>query len=274
MSKPRARDRGADAGHTKGHGKGHIVAGFHAVQAKLKHAPDSIEHIYIDAERHDARMRALVARAEEAQVRVTMIDGRRLDGLAGGAHHQGVVAACSEASTARTLEDVLDAVTPTTLLLLLDGVTDPRNLGACMRSADAAGATAVIVPRDRSASLSPVVASAAAGAAETLPLIAVTNLARAMDEIKEAGIWIAGAAGEAEKTLYELELTGPIAWALGAEGEGLRRLTRERCDWLARIPMAGHVESLNVSVATGVCLFETLRQRSTAGRSANAGKSA
>jgi len=140
-------------------------------------------------------------------------------------------------------------------------VTDPRNLGACLRTADAAGAAAVIVPRDRSAAMSPVVAKAAAGAADTVPLIAVTNLARAMDELREAGVWIAGAAGEADRMVYELDLTGPIAWALGAEGEGLRRLTRERCDYLARIPMRGQVQSLNVSVATGICLFETQRQR-------------
>jgi 23S rRNA (guanosine2251-2'-O)-methyltransferase len=156
---------------------------------------------------------------------------------------------------------VVAAVQPTTLLLLLDGVTDPRNLGACLRTADAAGAAAVIVPRDRSAAMSPVVAKAAAGAADTVPLIAVTNLVRAMDELREAGVWIAGAAGEADRMVYELDLTGPIAWALGAEGEGLRRLTRERCDYLARIPMRGQVQSLNVSVATGICLFETQRQR-------------
>jgi 23S rRNA (guanosine2251-2'-O)-methyltransferase len=165
---------------------------------------------------------------------------------------------------ARTFDDVLDGVGPRTLLLLLDGVTDPRNLGACLRTAEAAGVQAVIVPRDRSANMTPVVASAAAGAAESLPLIAVTNLARSMQELREAGVWIAGAAGEAEKTLYEIDLTGPIAWALGAEGEGLRRLTRERCDVLARIPLHGQVESLNVSVATGICLFETQRQRSQA----------
>jgi len=159
---------------------------------------------------------------------------------------------------------VLADVRADTLLLLLDGVTDPRNLGACLRVADAAGAAAVIVPRDRSAALSPVVAKAAAGAAETLPLIAVTNLARAMGELKDAGVWIAGASGDAQTSLYELNLTGPLAWALGAEGEGLRRLTRERCDWLARIPLAGHVESLNVSVAAGICLFETVRQRRAA----------
>jgi 23S rRNA (guanosine2251-2'-O)-methyltransferase len=240
-----------------------IVAGFHAVTARLRHTPDSIEALYVDAERRDGRMQQLLQRAESAGVRITMADAARLQRLAGGSTHQGVVALCSEAAVARSLDDMLTHVDAQTLLLLLDGVTDPRNLGACMRTAEAAGAQALIVPRDRSASLTPVVAAAAAGAAESLPLIAVTNLARAMDEIREAGVWIAGATGEAERTIYEIDLTGPLAWALGAEGQGLRRLTREKCDWLARIPLRGHTESLNVSVATGVCLFETLRQRET-----------
>lgn len=239
-----------------------MLAGFHAVNARLRHAPDSIELLYVDGERRDARMKQLLERAERARVRIVAVDARRLHGLAGDASHQGVVALCAERAAAATLDDVLAAVRPDTLLLLLDGVTDPRNLGACLRVADAAGVAAVIVPRDRSAALTPVVAKAAAGATETLPLVAVTNLARAMDEIKEAGVWIAGASGDGQTSLYELNLTGPLAWALGAEGEGLRRLTRERCDWLARIPLAGHVESLNVSVAAGICLFETVRQRS------------
>ncbi len=238
-----------------------VVAGFHAVTARLRHSPNSIEALYIDAERRDGRMQQLLARAETAGVRPSLVDARRLQGLAGATPHHGVVALCRVEARANCLDDVLAIVSAQTLLLLLDGVTDPRNLGACMRTAEAAGAQAVIVPRDRSANLTPVVAAAAAGAAETLPLIAVTNLARAMDEIRAAGVWIAGAVGEAQRTLYDIDLNGPIAWALGAEGEGLRRLTREKCDWLARIPLHGHVESLNVSVAAGVCLFETLRQR-------------
>lgn len=241
-----------------------VLAGFHAVNARLRHAPDSIEVLYVDGERHDARMNQLLERAEQARVRIVAVDARRLHGLAGDVPHQGVVALYAERATAATLDDVLAAVRSDTLLLLLDGVTDPRNLGACLRVADAAGVAAVIVPRDRSAALTPVVAKAAAGATETLPLVAVINLARAMDELKDAGVWIAGASGDAPTSLYELTLTGPLAWALGAEGEGLRRLTRERCDWLARIPLAGHVESLNVSVAAGICLFETVRQRSAA----------
>jgi 23S rRNA (guanosine2251-2'-O)-methyltransferase len=238
-----------------------VVAGFHAVNARLRHAAASIETLYVDATRRDARMQQLLDRARGAGVKVTVGDAERLQRMAAGSTHQGVVALCREAELARTLDEVLAAVGAQTLLLLLDGVTDPRNLGACMRTAEAAGAQALIVPRDRSAGLSPVVAAAAAGAAETLPLIAVTNLARAMEQIREAGVWIAGAVGEAERTLYEIDLSGPLAWALGAEGQGLRRLTREKCDWLARIPLQGQTESLNVSVASGVCLFETLRQR-------------
>ena len=244
------------------HDGARMLAGFHAVAARLKHDAASVEVLYVDAQRHDGRMKQLLALAEQAGVRAIAADARRLRGLAGEVPHQGVVALCrATVRAAATLGDVVAAVQPTTLLLLLDGVTDPRNLGACLRTADAAGAAAVIVPRDRSAAMSPVVAKAAAGAADTVPLIAVTNLARAMDELREAGVWIAGAAGEADRTVYELDLTGPIAWALGAEGEGLRRLTRERCDYLARIPMRGQARSLNVSVATGICLFETQRQR-------------
>jgi 23S rRNA (guanosine2251-2'-O)-methyltransferase len=239
----------------------HVLAGFHAVTARLRHAPESIDSLYVDAERRDGRMQQLVARAEAAGVRVTIADPARLQRLAAGSTHQGVVALCRETAVARSLDDLLATVGAGTLLLLLDGVTDPRNLGACMRTAEAAGAQALIVPRDRSASLTPVVAAAAAGAAETLPLVAVTNLARAMEEIREAGVWVVGAAGEAQQTIYEIDLTVPLAWALGAEGQGLRRLTREKCDWLARIPLHGQTDSLNVSVATGVCLFETQRQR-------------
>jgi 23S rRNA (guanosine2251-2'-O)-methyltransferase len=245
--------------------KPQAVFGFHAVSARLKHDAGSIQALYAAAHRHDARMRDLLARAEQAGVKIVTADERRLDGLAGGGVHQGVVALCQASMAPIHLEDVLSSVTPQTLLLLLDRVTDPRNLGACLRTAAAAGVQAVIVPRDRSATLTDVASKAAAGAAEMLPLLAVTNLARAMDEIKEAGVWIAGAAGDASATLYDLDLHGPLAWALGAEGAGLRRLTRERCDWLARIPMQGEIESLNVSVATGVCLFETVRQRVHAG---------
>ena len=249
-----------------------VLAGFHVVAGRLASAPESISALYVDPLRHDQRMRRLCEQAEAAGVRVMHADARRLHGLAGEVPHQGVVALCeAPAALQRTFDDVLGAIGPTTLLLLLDGVTDPRNLGACLRTADAAGAAAVIVPRDRSASMTPVVAKAAAGAADSTPLVTVTNLARAMVELKQAGLWIAGAAGDAERSVYDLDLAGPIAWVLGAEGEGLRRLTRERCDWLAKIPLAGTVESLNVSVAAGVCLFETVRQRRVRGGEARPG---
>jgi len=247
-----------------------VVAGFHAVTARLRHAPESIEALYVDASRRDGRMQQLLDRADAAGLRVTAADAPRLQRLAGGSNHQGVVALCRELAVARSLDDLLGRTNAGSLLLLLDGVTDPRNLGACMRTAEAAGAQGVIVPRDRSASLTPVAAAAAAGAAESLPLIAVTNLARAMDEIRDAGIRIVGAVGEAEHSIYDIDLSGPVAWALGAEGPGLRRLTREKCDFLARIPLVGQIESLNVSVAAGVCLFETLRQRAASAAASKA----
>ena len=241
-----------------------ILAGFHAVSARLRHAPQSIEAIYVDARRRDGRMVQLQQRAAEARVKVVPADAERLRGLAGESPHQGVVAVATELEQSLSLDEVIDQVGPGTLLLLLDGVTDPRNLGACLRVADAAGVQAVIVPRDRSAGLTPAALKAAAGAAEAVPLIDVTNLARAMDELKDAGVRLIGAAGEAEQSLYEMDLTGPLGWVLGAEGTGLRRLTRERCDGLARIPIIGQVESLNVSVATGICLYEAVRQRQAA----------
>lgn len=241
-----------------------VLAGFHAVNARLRHAPGTIESIYVDERRHDARMAQLKSKARELGVRVAAADVERLRGLAGAAPHQGVVAIADQLEQALDLDQLLDRVTSQTLLLLLDSVTDPRNLGACLRVADAAGVEAVIVPRDRSAGMTPVALKAAAGAAETVPLVPVTNLARSMDDLRDAGVRLIGAAGEAQDSLYDVSLTGPLAWVLGAEGSGLRRLTRERCDVLARIPLAGHVESLNVSVAAGICLFESLRQRRSA----------
>ncbi|MDH4114192.1 MAG: 23S rRNA (guanosine(2251)-2'-O)-methyltransferase RlmB [Burkholderiaceae bacterium] len=238
-----------------------ILAGFHAVGARLRHAPASIEAIYVDARRRDGRMAQLQQRAAELKVKVIAADPERLRGMAGEAPHQGVVAVAEQLDQVLSFEDVLNDVRADTLLLLLDGVTDPRNLGACLRVADAAGVQAVVVPRDRSAGLTPAALKAAAGAAEAVPLIDVTNLARAMDDLRDAGVRLIGAAGEADDSLFDLDLTGPLAWVLGAEGAGLRRLTRERCDALARIPIIGHVESLNVSVATGICLYEAVRQR-------------
>jgi len=238
-----------------------LLAGFHAVEARLREAPESIQAVYLDAARSDARMRELQARLEQAAVRCIAAPAQRLRGLAGDLPHQGVVALCRERRTRREFDEVLEEVGPSSLLLLLDGVTDPRNLGACLRTAAAAGVDAVIVPRDRSASLSAPAARAAAGAAESVDLVPVTNLARAMRELRDAGVRLIGAAGDADRTLYETELAGPLGWVLGAEGSGLRRLTRESCDAVAAIPLVGEVESLNISVATGICLFETVRRR-------------
>jgi len=241
-----------------------VLAGFHAVGARLRHAPESIEMLYVDERRRDARMVDLQQRAKALGVRTTPADVERLRALAGEAPHQGVVAVAAELEQPVSWDDVLNRIDARSLLLLLDGVTDPRNLGACLRVADAAGVSAVIVPRDRSAELTPAALKAAAGAAETVPLISVINLARAMDDLRDAGVRLVGAAGEVPQSLFEVDLTGALAWTLGAEDSGLRRLTRERCDVLARIPLAGHVESLNVSVAAGICLFESKRQRDLA----------
>ena len=238
-----------------------ILAGFHAIAARLRSDPASIEVLYFDVNRHDARMRQMLARANAAAVRCVAVPAARLHGLSPQAPHQGLVAQVGIRSGGVSLERLLEAVTPQTLLLLLDGITDPRNLGACLRTAAAAAVDAVIVPRDRSAALTTAAVKAAAGATETVPLIAVTNLSRAMNDLKDAGIWIVGAQLGAATSLYDVDLTGARAWALGAEGSGLRRLTRERCDTLVHIPTSGRIESLNVSVAAGVCLFETQRQR-------------
>lgn len=242
-----------------------LIHGFHAVTAKLRHDPAGVREIYLAAGRQDGRMRDLVQLAENRGVRVVGVDAARLDDMAGAsgksARHQGVVAKVAAQQKFLTVDDVLDNLHEPALLLLLDGVTDPHNLGACLRVADAAGAHAVIAPKDRACGLNATAIKVASGAADTVPYLVVTNLARSLREIKERGIWTIGAAGEATKGIYAIEQKGATAWVLGAEGEGLRRLTRETCDELARIPMYGAVESLNVSVAAGICLFEARRQR-------------
>src|SRR3954467_9691463 len=237
------------------------IYGFHAVLARLRAEPASVEEILMDEGRGDARARDIVAAAQRANVRLMRVPAKRLDGFLGGGNHQGVVALVHERSLRETLDEVLERLSGPALLLVLDGVTDPHNLGACLRTADAAGANGVIAPKDRSAGLNATVSKVASGAAETLRYFPVTNLARTLDELKERNIWIVGADERAEKTLYEADLPDSIAWVLGAEGEGMRRLTRERCDLLVRIPMMGSVGSLNVSVASGVCLFESARRR-------------
>ena len=242
-----------------------LLLGFHAVTARLRTHPDSVREIFVDAARQDPRARDLLALAQQHGVRVVSVDDKRLEGLARGERHQGVVARAEALDTRLDLQDLLERARRPAFLLLLDGVTDPHNLGACLRSADAMGVDGVITPKDRSVGITATVAKVASGAAETVPVVTVTNLARAMEELKEAGVWLLGAAGEATQTLFDTDLTGPVGWVLGAEGQGLRRLTRERCDTLVRIPMYGQVESLNVSVAAALCLYETRRQRERTG---------
>lgn len=238
-----------------------LIHGFHAILAKLRHSADDVKEIYLAEGRQDGRVRDLLKAAENAGVRVMPVDAARLDGMAGGQRHQGVVAKVSAVQRHVTLDDVLDTLAEPALLLVLDGVTDPHNLGACLRVADAAGAHAVVVPKDRACGLNATAIKVASGAAESVPYITVTNLARSLREMQERDIWVVGAAGEAQGDIYGVAQKRALAWVLGAEGPGLRRLTRETCDELARIPMYGSVESLNVSVASGVCLFEARRQR-------------
>lgn len=238
-----------------------MIFGFHAVTARLRHEASSVEEIYIDAERHDRRMQELLRAAKASNVRIIHADDQRLSNMVGTRRHQGVVAKAGEISLARNLDELLDAIDGPPLLLILDGVTDPHNLGACLRVADGAGAHAIIAPKDRAVGLNATAAKVASGAAETVPYITVTNLARTMRDLKEREIWIIGTADDAEKSLYEGDFSGPTALVMGSEGEGMRRLTRENCDILVNIPMFGSVESLNVSVASGVCLYEARRQR-------------
>ncbi len=238
-----------------------VLFGFHAVGVRLKTAPRSIIEIYVDPTRKDARMRQFVERAHEAGARVIDADGMRLAKLAGGHGHQGVAARVEALPTSNSLDDLLDQVQGPPLLLVLDGITDPHNLGACLRVADGAGAHAVIAPRDHAAGINATVAKVASGAAETMPYFMVTNLARTLGELKERSIWCIGTSEDAPKTIYQSDLKAPVALVLGAEGSGMRQLTRKTCDELVNIPMRGAVESLNVSVASGVCLYEALRQR-------------
>jgi len=244
------------------------VYGLHAVSELLKQHPGDVLELLFQADREDKRVNELKALAATAGVLVQALERReferRLKNLHPGAVHQGVMALCRLGGSVldeRGLDTVLDSLNSPALLLVLDEVTDPHNLGACLRTADAAGVHAVIVPRDRSAQLNMTARKVACGAAETIPFVVVTNLSRTLESLQERGIWIAGAAGEAQSTLYEIDLRVPIAIVMGSEGKGLRRLTREHCDYLMSIPMAGALSSLNVSVATGLCLFEAVRQR-------------
>ena len=238
-----------------------FIHGFHAITARLRLDAKSVHELYCDAARADPRMRDLVKLAESLGLRVLQVDTRRMDGMAPPGRHQGVVARVDAVRMHVVLDDLLDDLKEPPLLLVLDGVQDPHNLGACLRVADAAGCHAVIAPKDRAVGLSAAVIKVASGAADSVPYIAVTNLARTLRELKERNIWVVGADSEAKEEIYSAQLPAALAWVLGAEGEGMRRLTRENCDELARIPMAGTVESLNVSVAAGICLFEAVRQR-------------
>jgi 23S rRNA (guanosine2251-2'-O)-methyltransferase len=238
-----------------------VVFGFHAVLARLRADPSSVLELFVDETRHDARIRDVAAQAERAGVKVMKVPTKRLDGFYGGGRHQGVVARVAIKTPSHSLDEILEQVQGPPLLLLLDGVTDPHNLGACLRVANAAGVHAVVAPKDRAAGISAAVSKVASGAAEVTPYIMVTNLARTIDELKEREIWIVGMDERAEQSLYQTSLPEAIAWVLGAEGEGMRRLTREKCDLLVRIPMAGAVGSLNVSVAAGICLFDSARRR-------------
>jgi len=238
-----------------------VLIGFHAVLARLRADASSVIEILADESRHDARIEDVLRLAERCGVRVIRVPSRRLDGFYGGGRHQGIVARVAPRDERASLDDVLGSLAEPALLLVLDGVTDPQNLGACLRVADASGAHAVIAPKDRSAGMSPTVAKVASGAAESTPFLAVTNLARTLDQLKERDIWVVGASGDAAEDLYDVDLPDSIAWVLGSEGEGLRRLTRERCDRLIHVPMHGHVQSLNVAVAAGLCLYESRRRR-------------
>ncbi|ERP96372.1 23S rRNA (guanosine-2'-O-)-methyltransferase [Marinobacter sp. ES-1] len=238
------------------------VFGWHAVDAVLKREPERLRQVWIQTGRQDKRVKSVTDALDGLGVRWKVVHRRELDERVSGVH-QGIVAAVAE-SREWTEDDLLAQLSNSDkppFLLVLDGVTDPHNLGACMRTADAVGVQAVIVPKDKSASLTPVARKVACGAAETVPFVRVTNLARFLRELKDLGVWLIGTAGEADAGLYQADFKGPVALVMGAEGKGMRRLTREHCDQLINIPMQGHVDSLNVSVATGVCLYEALRQR-------------
>lgn len=242
-----------------------VLFGFHAVGVRLKTAPQSVIEIHFEPTRRDARMRQFIDRVKEAGVRLIESDGLRISKLAGSHGHQGVAARVQAIEQVHSLDELLENLeasgTAQPLILVLDGITDPHNLGACLRVADGAGAHAVIAPKDHAAGINATVAKVASGAAETMPYFMVTNLARTLNELKERNIWIIGTSDDADKSIYEVDLKGPVALVLGAEGAGMRQLTRKTCDELVSIPMQGAVESLNVSVASGVCLYEALRQR-------------
>lgn len=243
-----------------------MIYGIHAVQALLERAPERFQEVFILKGREDKRLLPLIHALESQGVVIQLANRQYLDEKSDGAVHQGIIARVKPGRQYQEndLPDLIASLDQP-FLLILDGVTDPHNLGACLRVADSAGAHAVIAPRDRAVGLNATAAKVASGAADTVPYITVTNLARALRELKDAGVWIIGTSDEASATLYETKLDGPVALVMGAEGEGMRRLTRDTCDEVMSIPMAGSVESLNVSVASGVCLYEAVRQRRVKG---------
>jgi 23S rRNA (guanosine2251-2'-O)-methyltransferase len=240
-----------------------LIFGFHSIEAILAKEPERFLEIFALKGREDKRLNPVIDEARKFGISVQFMQRKALDNKANGEQHQGIMARVKPARQYDEKDlDVIIAREATPFFLVLDGVTDPHNLGACLRSADAAGVHGVIVPKDKSAKLNGTARKVACGAAETVPLIQVTNLARTLRDIKEAGVWVVGTAGETDTHVFDANLTGPMAIVMGAEGDGMRRLTREHCDVLVKIPMVGTVSSLNVSVATGICLFEVLRQRS------------
>ena len=240
-----------------------VIFGFHTVLARLRADPKSVLEVFLDEARKDARAKDFAAQVERAGARLMRVPAARLEGMAGGGRHQGVVARVVANTQKQTLEELLEGLQVPPLLLVLDGITDPHNLGACLRVANAAGAHAVIAPKDHAAGINATVSKVASGAAEITPYFMVTNLARTLADLKDRNIWVVGTDASATSDLFSVkDLPNSIAWVLGAEGAGMRRLTRESCDLLVRIPMAGQVESLNASVAAGICLFESVRRRS------------
>jgi len=239
-----------------------LIFGFHAITTRLRQNPDSIREIYIDAARTDQRIRSLMTLAEAHRIRLIPCEHNRLEKMAGSRRHQGVAATIDPASSYVSIDDVLETLNEPARLLILDGIQDPHNLGACLRVADAFGVNAVIAPKDRAVGLTAAVHKVSSGAADTVPYIAVTNLARTIRLLKEHDIWIIGTADNADHDLNDFQISGSVAWVFGSEEKGMRRLTRESCDQLVRIPMQGSVESLNVAVSAGICLFETFRQQS------------
>ncbi len=244
--------------------KNQVLVGFHAVNARLQHDPLSILEIFVDKTRKDKRLQSSADMAKAQAIAVHNVGAQKLDELSGGIRHQGLVAIALPIKLALDVNELLDNIEnkgETAFLLILDGVTDPHNLGACMRTAEAAGVHGIVAPKDKSASINSTVQRVASGAADKIPYITVTNLSRTMKHLKDRGLWLIGTDDQADQNLYETDATRPIAWVMGAEGAGMRRLTKQNCDELVSIPMSGQVESLNVSVASALCMYETVRQR-------------